>query len=489
MRWARLRYMTCALCLVFSTFACASGLDQSLDEGVRYNLPGGVGNGLGEASHDVPAGGANARLSPLDAWLLAKQNDDTYQAAISSRKSTQALRGRGRAELMPTIQAGYSRFSVTGQRDQPNPLTGGTLSRDLDYDSTVVYVQLKQPLLDLSRYETFRWYEERADKGQAQWQAARQKLANRLIAAWFKVLKTSATLELDQDLAASLSQRVKIQNKLYQHNAGRIIDLRQTRARLKKTQADVVSDGKDLRVARRKLQSLIGTRRRLASVKTSIPKTLPGPLGEWRQRARVHNAGVNAAKAEQDVAASRVERDSSKRWPSLNLVASWKQADSEKVSTLSQKRSTYVIGVQLSIPIFSGGHDSAQVAQSHAREQQAEHAVAAKRRHVVTDVTRHYRQATSMTDRIQDLKSSVAANKSGLKAARKGYEYGDKDNLYLLKAQDKLYQARSKLMQTRLDYIQTRMELQVLAGKHLTTIFKQADQRFFKMAKAADSSH
>ncbi|WP_323029571.1 TolC family protein [Castellaniella defragrans] len=464
---------------------------------------------------------ARARsLTLAQAWPLALARDPAYQAAISARLAFGTFRDQGLALLLPQVQAGYSRSRINGLRRQPW-LFGRTIESVLEYDSTSAYVQLQQPLLDAGRYASYRWANARADQGDADWAAARSDLALRLSKAWFQLLAAQSTVALREGLADSLEAQAAGQQALFAHSEGSITDARQIQARLANARADVIGARADLDVAQRALQAIIGVTDRSPVLSIAQDRTPADPAGrasteapgqtpaeapdlaaaaaaaeapdqtpaampvfapplleparlvDWLDQARARNTQIDADQAKVRVAEADVWRAASRHAPTLNLVAAWAKADSENLSTLSQRTNTYVLGLQLNVPIFSGGYDSALHAQTRDQARQAAHTLDATVERTLVEVTRQYSNVTGGEERIRALESAVRAGRSSLAAARKVYRHGLGSILDLLRKQDYLFQARAQLIQARLDYLQARVALEVAAGRDLAEVFER----------------
>ncbi|MFT0531902.1 TolC family protein [Castellaniella hirudinis] len=471
------------------------------------------------------------QLTLAQAWPLALAHDAAWQAATSARLASGTFRAQGLAGLLPQVQAGFSRSRIDGLRRQPWLFD---LMREsvLEYDSTNAYVQLQQPLFDLGRYNTWRWAQARADQGDADWQAARQDLAARLSDAWVAVLGAQDALVLRQALAESLEGQMKGQQALFRHDEGSVTDARQVQSRLEIARADAIQARAGLLVARQALQAMLGVpigegpdqrqpvapqfavaetpaagaapARPAAGVgmppavspagghaeadadadadadvsaalttiqAVALPPLRPARLVDWLDLARARNADIAAQRASLRVAQADVSRAASRHAPTLAFVASWAKADSENLSTLSQRTNTYVLGLQLNVPLFSGGYDTALTAQARDQARQASHTLDATLAQTLADVMRHYQAVTGGEQRIRALESAAESAALSLEAARKIQHYGLGSTLDTLKMQDRLFNVRAQLNQARLDYLRARIALLAAAGIPLDDIF------------------
>ncbi|NYT83422.1 TolC family outer membrane protein [Alcaligenaceae bacterium] len=416
------------------------------------------------------------------AWRLALEHDPTYQAAISEQAASDTERAQGRAALLPQVQAGYSRSRISGSVEQPN-FRGQRVSSDVRYDSSNAYVQLQQPLLNYSRYAEYQRGQARAGEGEAVFAVRQQEAGTRLATAYLNVLLADDRLALQRELEKSLDEQARAQESLYVQNEGTRTDAQETRARLARTRADVIAAQDQLRTANRELQALLGaTPQALAPAKRDfpLPPLVPADLSIWLERARVNNAEVKAAREAVKVADTEVSRAASRYFPSMDLVASLSKAESENLSTLSQRSNTFLVGINVNIPIFTGGYNTANTARARADRSRLEQELRAATERALAETTRQYSAVLSGEQRIRALEAAVESSRLSLDAARKGYDYGIASNVDVLKVQDKLFQALSDLSRARLEYVLARLSLAAAVGDLQASEFDAVNQVFFE---------
>lgn len=448
--------------------------------GTEPQPPGGQAGAPGWNLEALAALQPGNTLSLQHAWYLALEHDPEYLAALSGRAAAQTEIRQGRAGLLPQLSAGYSRSKVTGlQRNYP--ATGPMRESDLDYDSTSAYIQLRQPLFNIDRYATYQGGKERARLGEAEFALRQYEAALRLVDAFLESVAAQGSHALAQALAASLAEQAAAQQALYERNEGDRVDAQETRARLALAEAEVIAAEDALQVARRSLQALIGRQPPpLAGVDTlSLPPPDPAnTLISWLERAETHNAHIRMADAETRVAETEVRRATARHLPTADLVVAWVDADSENLDSLSQRSNTFQVGVQMAIPLFSGGFDTANHARSRHERRQAEQTLRLTREQAAAEVTRQYSAVVSGRERIAALQSAVASGEASLEAARYGYQYGQNSNVDVLRRQDSLFQARYELLQARVAWLQARIALAAAAGEPPAALFAQLDALF-----------
>ncbi len=423
-----------------------------------------------------PALAASGTLTLERAWRLAVENDPDYQAAVSGLAASRTEVRQGRAGLLPQVNAGYSRNAITGLQRQRSQ--GAIRENELDYDATSAYIQLQQPLFNMERYAGFMAGKARVRAGSAEFAVSEAEAALRLAGAYFDTLQALGGRDLARALVVSLETQAHAQDALYQRNEGSRIDAQETHARLALAQARLIATEDDLRIAQRRLQSLLGQAPSgLASLAglDADRLYLREPLAGWLNRARASAAAISRADAQLQLAEAEMRRALGRHLPTAALVAAYSDADSENLDSLSQRSNTFTVGLQLSIPLFSGGYDTASHARSRHERRRAQHELAQAREQVAAEITRHYTAVAGGAQRIAALMSSVRSSEQGLEAARRGYEYGVNSNLDLLRLQETLFEKRYQLLAARVEVMKARIGLAVAAGEPPAGVFAAAD--------------
>jgi protease secretion system outer membrane protein len=457
--------------------ACTGALAQDINAGARGVAP------------------ANAPPDVLDlsrAWRLALEYDHVYRAAISGQAASQTERAQGRAGLLPQIHAVYHRSRVRGSATHLEFLDGPAGSR-LDYDSYNAYVQLQQPLLNHGRHADYRRGHARADLGTAVFEVERQDTGIRLATAYFNTLLAYDGLALQRSLTMSLQHQLAAIETLYRRHEAMRIDVQETEARLAVARADLIDAADQWTVALRELEALLGTvPTHVAALRDdfALQPLAPATLNDWLGKAQAHNANVRAGRLALAVANTEVDVASSRYMPTTDLVAAYGRSKSEDLSSLSQRTNSFSIGIQISIPLFAGGYNKANVARSRADQMRLQHELRATLERTEAEVTRHYTNVLAGADHIQALRAAVASGELSLHAVQRGYTVGVSSNLEVLKVQDRLYQTRYELAQAQLEYLLARLKLAAASGQlHSGTFDEINDAYLDKVVSLSGGGH
>ena len=410
---------------------------------------------------------SSGALDLARAWRLAVMHDPNYQAALSARAAAETERRQGRAAILPQVRAGHSRSRITGDQTQYNRLGDGQMF-ELDYDSTNSYIQVQQPVLNYGRYADFKRGVARAELGAAEFLEMEQTTALELARVYLRALAAETQLQLAEQLAASLEEQSKAQDRLFEANEGDRIDAQETRARLALAQSETIRVRDERNVALRELAAMTGgAEGPLAPLSDgfTVQPLQPASQVDWLAKVRTGNPAVRVAQEELDVAEAELRRAVARHFPTVDLVVGYSKADSENLSSLSQRTNTWTAGLQANIPIFSGGYDSANRARASAEVEQARNDLRAAEEIAAAEVTRQYTGVITGVDRIQALQAAVESSEQSLEAAQASYQYGVRSNVDVLRSQDRLYEARRQLADARLSYLDALAALWAATGQ------------------------
>ena len=126
---------------------------------------------------------------------------------------------------------------------------------------------------------------------------------------------------------------------------------------------------------------------------------------------------------------------------------------------------TGVIGVTLSIPLFSGGGTQSRVRQSLSNRERAAQDLENTSRTVAQTVRQNYLGVTNGVLQVKALEAALVSNKSSLDATVLGKEVGVRTNVDVLNAQQQLFQAQRDLQQARYNTILSQLRLKSAAGR------------------------
>ncbi|MOA15019.1 Outer membrane protein TolC precursor [compost metagenome] len=206
------------------------------------------------------------------------------------------------------------------------------------------------------------------------------------------------------------------------------------------------------------------------------PPLEPPTLQDWINDARANNPGIIARTRSLDIADEEVNRAKAGHWPTVDLVAAYNDSESDSVSTQDQRNKYGSLGVELRVPIFTGGATSAQVRQAAANRELANDQLNSSREEVLSGTTREFRGVQSGEQRVRALEKAVVSSERAQDSARKGFQAGTSTNLDILNAEEQAFIARRDLLEAKLRYLLSRLRLAASVGSLGTDDIQQANE-------------
>lgn len=415
------------------------------------------------------AGLASSPVLALDlqeAWNILRLQGPVYRSALHERDAGVENRALGKAGLLPQINASASKSRVDGTQEQPNAF-GTTVENDLDYDAQNLAVQLRQPLYNRQKFAEYRQGKQRAEYSEAVFDAKSQNAAVRLASRYFDVLLTRETIELAKAKLKAFEQQVAAAQRRFDLGDGTITDVDQSTARRDLAQAELIEAQDNLVVALRLLQEMLGEEpRRVAGLRDDFPTPglQPNNLQDWLSKAQANNPALRARHYNRQVAEEEVKRAGAGHWPTLDFVLGYTDSESDSITTIDQKNRYASVGLELNMPLYSGGSVSARVRQATASREQAGEDLNATREEVFSATTREFRGVQSGQARIRALEKAVASSQRAQDSARKGFLAGSATNVDILNAEEQVFIARRDLLEAKLRYLVARLQLAAAVG-------------------------
>jgi len=412
------------------------------------------------------------------AYAAALENDARFQAAKASLSSGQQALPLARSGVLPSVNASITETSVQGT--QQYDVAGGTSkTNNLDYRAPSQSINLRAPLLNLEGRARVRQADAQVGNAEATFLSRKAELVDRLAVAYLqRMLAEDTFLSLHAQVHATVAQR-NLMRRRFEQGEGTRTEVAEARANLSLTMAQW-ADSKDQMVnAREVLNAITGASQpfmtRLGD-EFSPPPLVPATLKEWQEKAVSANPDVEARRYLVEAADALVARSNAGHMPRLDLVASVSNSRNESVNSLNQSVSQSAIGLQLNIPIYSGGAVKAAVTQALAEKTKAEAEWLNEKRSLEVEVNRLYQVIQTGKSKLLAYEDVLDASRTALEGTLKGQASGMRTNADVLEAVRKVFQAQRDLAQARYDHIFQRLRLFNKAGVPADSVVSYIDE-------------
>ncbi|GGY55023.1 hypothetical protein GCM10007387_41830 [Pseudoduganella albidiflava] len=411
------------------------------------------------------AGGAHA-LSFQDAYDAALRNDPTYRVAFYENESGKENRVLGRSALLPSVSANSSvnRNLLDRTIRQPN---GRETTDNPRYLSKSHSISLRQPLINMDGLARYKQGKAQSEMSEAIFDVRTGEVAIRVAGAYFDALLARDQLRLAKAQRDMYAEQSTVNRRMFQAGQGTRTDMLETQARLDVAQAAVLEAEDQVTIMRNTLEEIVGTEvgnlDELNADFRFLPLS-PATYEDWKAIALQNNADVKAGKLATEVSRQEINKARAGHLPRLDLVASYSKADSETINTLNQDTNNKAIGVQLTVPLYSGGAVSAQGRQAVAGFERAKADLEVRTDKVLVELRKAHSQVVSSVTRIEALNNAVSSGHALLNATTQSIKGGERINLDLLTAQQQLTTSQRDLAQARYTYLLATLRLRNAAG-------------------------
>ncbi|MBV1872281.1 MAG: TolC family outer membrane protein [Gammaproteobacteria bacterium] len=414
-------------------------------------------------------------LSIIDVYNLAKKHDASLASAKARLDSKLEVSAQTRALFLPKISlSAESKINDSDTVNEPSGSTDpfsdiGTGPRH--YNSHGFTLALMQPLFDIN--SIYKIPESKIKVNQAK---VGFDIANQLLIARVGDIYIN-TLIAEEDLRVALSEERAIVEQLqkvklaFELGSVTITDTHEAQAARDLIRTKVIATKNQLRVSQHKLKTLTGQENtNLQRIRGNLPLDLPQlqlpKYDKLLEAGMKANRSLILAKLDHALAKVRLAQAKGRRLPKINAFAAAGEATSN-ASAFSETNSEtefYSVGVELKVPLYTGGAMHSTIKQSSYSVESKKQALINKQRNVELEL----RQGSLFVDlarsQVIAFNQAVKTSTSSLDSTKVGFDLGDRTVLDVLAVQKNYYQALRNLSNAQYQYLLSVLGLSFTAG-------------------------
>ena len=411
----------------------------------------------------VPARAADL----LQIYRDALANDANYASARATRDAGLESLPQGLAQILPTVNA----TAFTQYNDVNIGFRGTAPEQTRKGPSNGYTVTLTQPLFNWQNIQVYKEAGFKAAQSEATFGQATQDLIVRVAQAYFDVLASQDSLAFIQGQKVAISEQLAQAKRNFEVGTATITDTHEAQARFDLATSQEIAAQSDLEIKKRTLQQIVGKfPERLEPLKPNIELNPPRPnsMEDWAAAAANQGYPVRAQEAALEVAVREIERTRAGHLPTLNIVGTAGQNSTSISSTALNNSASdsinYVIGLQLALPLYTGGNVSSLVRQAVANREKAQQDLEGARRTAALSARQSYVGVINGMAQVRALEAALVSSRSALDSNKLGYEVGVRINIDVLNAQQQLYSTERDLSVARYNTITNHLRLKAAAG-------------------------
>ncbi|WBL72984.1 efflux transporter outer membrane subunit [Serratia liquefaciens] len=432
---------------------------STLPQGAAYTAPSGK---LSLSYPDIPWRDyvVDSRLRQVVEMGLSSSRD--LREAIANIESARALYGEQRADLFPTINAGLEGTRSRALTGGANNATAISQSYEANASTSAFELDLfgKNRSLTRSKFESYLAESEAA-------KSTRLALIADIVTDWVNVAAERSNLAAAKGTMESAKQSLAVTRKNQQNGILSMVDVASAETVYQQARSDVASYTTSAAQAKNALDLVVGK-----SVPESllpdgiealsgIMKDLPANVSSQvlLNRPDVLEAEHNLKAANANIGSARAAF-----FPSISLTASGGVGSGELSSLFSQGAGVWSFAPSISLPIFTGGYNTAQLNYTKAQKD----LYVATYEKAVQTAFQETADALARKGTIQEQLAAqtgyVAASQEYYRLAELRYRHGVDTYLVMLDAQRTLYTAQQSLIAARQTEYQNLITLYKVLG-------------------------
>ena len=433
--------------------------------------------------------GAAQAADLREAWLAARQQHPDMAAAAATRAAGEARRVQASRLWNPSVTAQAAAGAMGSQTSAQGAafsMPGTPQTSGVGFDTSVRSgpgtrwgVEARMPLYNPERSAQGRQLLLSADLAELQAASVQQQLMLRTAQQYFSAVLAQQQRALLLRQQEATDRALKEAQDRFAMGDSPVTDVREAEARAQANAALVQAADVEMQIARQALAQTTGW-----NPAQLPPLYLPAssgnettalrdgnalaPLPHWldlaaRDNLQVRTQAQALALAEQE--ATKAARFASTK---VDLVA---QAGGDHLSgscrwgSASNSARQYMVGVQIQVPLYTGGQLDARQQELLRLQDKAQADLDSARLAVTQQVRTSWLHLQAGAARTQALESALRAAQVRLEATQLGRQVGDRTTLDLLQAHNDAMQSQSNLLGHQTRMAQERLQLMALTGQ------------------------
>ncbi|MFD2631915.1 outer membrane channel protein TolC [Idiomarina piscisalsi] len=404
-------------------------------------------------------------------YRLAVDNDPTLLRAAAERNAVQKGVDIAKSGFLPQVtgEAGYSKSTS----ESPQFFESGIQILDRDNKGWQAGINLNQSIFDWSVWKNADIAEKQAYQAEISYNNAQQELMLRVVNAYFQALQAKDDLSFAEAEKKAIKRQLEQTKQRFSVGLTAITDVHEAQAQYDSAVAREIQARNAVEIAYESIREITGQYpQTLAALDTetfSPSDPAPEDVMKWVKKAENSNLSLLESRVQVEIAEQQIELQKAGHYPSVSLQANYSTNDTETEIAGDTndfgRLDSRSIGLNVSVPIFSGFRTSAEVSQARDNYVASSQQMVQTRRQIEREVRNAYYEVSASIASINAFQQSVVSAESALKATEAGFEVGTRTIVDVLDSTRNLYNAKRNLSEARYGYIRQMLRLEQAAGQ------------------------
>lgn len=403
-------------------------------------------------------GSQTVAMDLLLAFREASSQDSQLASAQAQMRAVQQRLPQAQSLFLPTVNASAN-YAQQWTEVNTNPT--------VNYTSQGLSLSLNQPVFRLANFSTLEQSKLAITQVEAVVAATLQDLVLRVAQAYFEVLISQDALITLRAQERAISQQFEAAKRNFEVGTATITDQQEAQARLDLTRASVAAAQNDLQIKIANLSLLVGSRPKVVYAlgpKVALPTPAPANEDDWVNAARTNNFSVLQSVIGQEIAKREIDKQRAANYPNVDAVVSSSASKGSSPFQPSSKIQNNSIGLQVSVPLYTGGAIASRIVEANALFDKARQDAETARRAAEQGVRSAFLSVNSLMAQANALEEAEKSSALALESNELGYQVGVRINIDVLNALQQLSSTRRDLSKARYDALLAGLRLKSAAG-------------------------
>lgn len=345
-----------------------------------------------------------------------------------------------------------------------------------EYDGERYNMQLRQVLFNWQAFTSKKRSDIVVDQREAEYFDELALLMVDVSEKYLDTLEAQDALETVRSERQAIERNLRQVEQMYERKLSKVTDLYEVQARAAAVEVDEIDAENAVALAKEQLWEVAGMEiDQLFALSDGVDvPVLEGGMSSWVSKSLAGNTQIKARALAWEAAKTRISESRGAYYPTVNLVGTATQSDIGPDNNDTNKYESTYLGVDINIPIYSGGANSASVREAISQADISREELEQIRREVTRRARAAYMNLHSSHKRTIASRKAVESTSKASAAMRKGYEYGTVTIVDVLNALRDEYTAVRDLQAARYAHIKAMLYLKreagTLSAKDLHTI-------------------
>ncbi|MFQ3262104.1 TolC family outer membrane protein [Reinekea sp.] len=421
-------------------------------------------------------GVASASQSIIDTYKQALSNDTGLEITRLQQQIAEANVDSGLARLLPSVSAsaGYGVGSESGK---------DALLPDFEAQSVNASISLQQTIFSLAAFSAYDALKVNASAADISTKIKEQQLIVDVAQNYVSVMRAQDALAVAKAQVEAVERQYDQTNQRYEVGLVTITDVLDASATLDQSKVALIRTQAQYDIAMQTVSIATGESFSGAmDLSDDLPIQAPALEGmqDWIDFAKENHPTILKAKKDLESGQLALNATKQNRLPTVTGSISVKYNDSfgDKIPTDygDETHWSASYGVNISVPLYTGGATEADIAIKGINNNIAEQALIAQQRAKQVMVGNYYRTVRADAQNVEAQRQALKSRESALKATTVGYDVGTRNIVEVLNAQVAVFSAQNALNNSRYDYVLNLLRLKNEAGQLSVKDLEQIEQ-------------